>query len=229
MGETKPMKTTIHEKNYSVSPRLREIIDKKLERIQKYFDNDVECIIVCQKVGPTEKMEITLVTHQGHAFRAQEEDRSMYNNIDNALKKIERQIVRNKERLNTIIRKNAVEDKKFAYIKPKEVKNLGRSEIKKVKSFPIKVLSDQEAELDLATLDHNFFMYADEITHGVKVMYRRIDGHVGVIEIQNASLRSATAVKTEIKKQVTTATAYAKTEITKQVAKVKAKTPTKKK
>ena len=219
------MKVTVHTKNYVVTDRLRAIIDKKLEKIKKYFDGDAECVIVCTKVGAMEKMEITIIAHQGsrsHAFRAQEENRSMYNNIDILLSKIERQIIKNKEKLNCV-RRNVVEQNKFAFVKPKEIKKIKRAEIKKVKSFPIKVLSDQEAELDLATLDHNFFVYADEITHGVKIMYRRVDGHVGVIEIQNASLRSATTIKTEIKKQVATAKDYVEKTVKQVSAKVKSK------
>jgi putative sigma-54 modulation protein len=60
--------------------------------------------------------------------------------------------------------------------------------VKKNKSFPALVLSDKEAELNLSTLDHNFFIYADEKTKGIKVMYRRPDGNVGVIEVTNAKL-----------------------------------------
>ena len=183
------MKTTIHTKNFNVSDRLRGIIEKKLEKIQKYFGDDVECIIVCTKVGITEKMEIT-ITSQGHAFRAQEENRSMYSNIDIILSKIERQIVKNKEKLRTIVRREAIDEKQFAYIRRGEAQRYIPAEIKKNKAFDIKILSDKEAELDLATLDHNFFVYADASTHAVKIMYRRSDDNVGVIEITNAALKT---------------------------------------
>ena len=182
------MKTTVHTKNYNVSDRLHAIIDKKLSKLDKYFGEDAACTIVCVKVGNVEKMEVT-ITANGHAFRAQEEDRNMYNNIDLVLSKIERQIVKNKERLKTIIRKEAVDEKHFAYLSKYKAGNIFISEIKKNKSFAIKVLSDKDAELDLSTLDHNFFVYADEHTKGVKVMYNRGDGSVGIIEITNACLK----------------------------------------
>jgi len=194
------MLVTIHTKNFNVSDRLRAIIDKKMEKINKFFDDDVSCIIVCTKVGIMEKMEIT-ITSGGHAFRAQEENRSMYNNIDVLLQKIERQIIKNKEKIQEYIRKDALDTKRYAYVSKKEQHKYVKPVIKKVKSFPIKILSDQEAELDLATLDHNFFMYGDEKTHGVKVMYRRLDGNVGVIEITNATIKKEPApAKPKIKK-----------------------------
>ena len=182
------MKTTIHTKNFTVSDKLRGIIEKKLSKIERYFGNDATCTVVCSKVGIVERMELT-ITSQGHAFRAQEENRSMYSNIDIVLSKIERQVVKNRDKLRTIVRREAVEQKQFAYVKPKQVTKMFEPLVKKNKAFAIKILSDKEAELNLATLDHSFFVYADEATKGIKVMYRRDDGHVGVIEITNASLK----------------------------------------
>ena len=183
------MKLTVHTKNYHVSEKLQGIIEKKLEKIDKYFDY-AECTVVCTRVSNTEKMEVT-ITSGGHAFRAQEENRSMYSNIDVVLAKIERQIVKNKEKLQSVIRRDAVDKKNFAFISKKQ--DFVTAEVVKNKSFDIKLLTDEEAELGLGTLDHNFFIYADEKTKGVKVMYRRPDGHVGIIEVGNASIKSGKA------------------------------------
>jgi len=178
------MKLTVHTKNYSVNPKLQGILEKKLEKLDKYF-NDASCNIVCTRVGTTEKMEVT-ITSGGHAFRAQEENRSMYSNIDVVLAKIERQIVKNKEKLESVVRREAVDKRDFAFISKKQMSMA--AEVVKNKTFDIKLLTDEEAELGLGTLDHNFFIYADSKTKGVKVMYRRADGNVGVIEIANATL-----------------------------------------
>jgi len=180
------MTVKYHTRNFHVSEKLADIIDKKLEKLSKYFEKG-EAIAVCQKVGNRERMELTIISG-GHSFRAQEESDSMYKNVDMVLAKIERQIVKNHEKLRTIIRKEAVEQKKYEYIKPKHVGSTMPAEIKKTKSFDIKTLSDADAELNLATLDHDFFVYADEKTKGVKVMYKRDDGHVGVIDVTNAGV-----------------------------------------
>ena len=181
------MKITYTNRNYHISDRLMGIIDKKLEKIRKYFDDTTTCTIVCTKVGAIEKMELTIISN-GHAFRAQEENRSMYNNIDIVLSKIERQIIKNKEKLRSIIRREAVENKKYAYVSKKQT--FVNTEVRKNKSFDVKSLTDEEAKLALATLDHDFFVYANKTSGRVNVMYRRDDGHVGIIDISNAGLQS---------------------------------------
>lgn len=180
------MKLTIHTKNYNVSDRLRDIFEKKVAKLEKYFAEDASCVLVCTKVGIVEKLEVTIIAN-GHAFRAQEENRSMYSNIDIVLSKIERQVVKNKEKLKAAIKHDAVDEKRLAYMHPRDTAKFIEPEVKKNKAFPIKALTDKEAELELATLDHNFFIYANEKTGGVKVMYRRTDGHVGVIDVTNAT------------------------------------------
>ncbi|MDR0461855.1 MAG: ribosome-associated translation inhibitor RaiA [Christensenellaceae bacterium] len=179
---------TIHERNYKVSDKLRDLVEKKLEKIQKYFDEKTSFIMVCASVSGTERMELT-ITSKGHSFRAQADSRNMYSNIDIVLGKIERQVVRNKEKLRTVLRHESINEKTLSYTKPKEIWNLPSTEIKKTKSFDIKLMSDTVAELALATLDISFFIYADEKTKNVKVMYKREDGHVGVIDVTNASVK----------------------------------------
>ena len=179
------MKITIHTKNYTVNERLRAIIEKKLRKIEKYFDGDSDCTIVCSRVGSIEKMEVT-ISAKGHAFRAQEENRSMYSNIDIVLAKIERQIIKNKEKLRSILKKEALEEKRLEF--NKRTPQFVPAEVMKNKAFDIKKLTEEQAELNFDTLDHNFFVYADPKTGKVKIMYRRDDGHVGVIDINNASV-----------------------------------------
>jgi putative sigma-54 modulation protein len=182
------MEIKYHGKNYHVGDKLDDVVQKKLGKLEKYFDKETSAIVVCSKVANTEKMEITIISG-GHSFRAETSGSSMFKNIDVALGKIERQIVKNRERLRTVIRKEAIEEKKYAYVKPKHVEAEFAAEVKKNKSFPVRTLSDRDAEINLSTLDHDFFVYADEKTKGVKVMYRRPDGHVGVIDLTNASVK----------------------------------------
>lgn len=177
-----------HEKNYHLSEKLRLLLEKKLERFNKFFDaGETTSIIVMTRVGVLEKLELTIMS-KGHSFRAQFESKSMANNIDEVLEKIERQIVKNRDRLRTVIRHNAVQAKELSYVKAKQIGAFSEPEIKKNKSFSIKTLDDRQAQLELETLDHDFFIYADDMTKRVKVMYRRPDGHVGVIDVNNANV-----------------------------------------
>ena len=183
------MKTTLHTRNYNVSDKLRVIIDRKVAKLDKYFDAKAECIIVCERVGSTEKMELTIISG-GHTFRAQENKGNMYHNIDKVLEKVEHQVHKNRDKLRTAIRKDAVNEKQLSYARRADVRAIVIPEVKKNKSFDILTLPDHEAETRMSTLDHDFFVYADEKHHGVKVMYRRPDGHVGVIDITNAHVKN---------------------------------------
>lgn len=179
------MQLTTHSKNYNISEKLMTILNKKIGRIQKYFDESATCVIVCSRIGKTEKMEMT-VNQNGRIFRAETTSSNMYVNIDLALAKIERQIIKNKEKLRSVLRKESVDDKKFAFYTkaPKFVE----AEIMKRKSFAIDALTPEEAELALDTIDHTFYVYANKKTSKVNIMYRRSDGHVGIIEVSNSKV-----------------------------------------
>jgi len=181
------MKITVLSKDFKVSDKLKGILDKKIQRIEKYFDPNAKCVIVCSTVGQTEKMELT-ITSKRHSFRAQVQSRNMYANVDAVLAKIEKQVVKTKDKLKTAIRKEGVQEK-LAFNKPARPSDLVEPEVRKNKSFDIKILTDEQAKLGLETLDHNFFVYASKTTGQVNIMYRRGDGHVGIIEIGNAFVK----------------------------------------
>ena len=180
------MQLTTHSKNYSIGEKLMNIITKKLERIEKYFEPGATCMISCTRIGKTEKMEVS-INQNGRLFRAEAVSSNMFANIDLALSKIERQIIKNKEKLRSILRKESLDDRKFAfYTKPPKFL---QTEIMREKSFAIETQTHDEAELALDTSDHTFWSYANPKTGKVNIMYRRADGHVGIIELSNTSVQ----------------------------------------
>ena len=178
------MKVTTHAKNYTVGEKLKNLIDKKLARIARAFDDDATCTIVCTRIGKTERMEVTIVT-KGQVFRAQSQTTSMFANVDLTLGKIERQIIKNKERLRAIVKREAIPEKRYGAFarEPKFIP----AEVMKQKAFEIKTLTAEQAELALDTIDHSFYVYANPQTARVNIMYKRPDGHVGIIEITNST------------------------------------------
>lgn len=178
------MQITTHAKNYTISDRLMGIVTKKLDKIKIYFDDNATCAIVCSKIGKTEKMELS-ITQKSRVFRAEAASGNMYVNIDLALAKIERQIIKHREKLRDVI-KSDVDDKKFAfYTKPPKV---AQAEIMKHKSFSIEKMSVGEAEIALDTSDHSFYIYGHIQSGKVNIMYRRADGHVGILEVANSKI-----------------------------------------
>ena len=180
------MKVTTHAKNYTVGDKLKSVIDKKLARIEKMFGEDATCTIVCTRIGKTERMEVTIST-KGHSFRAQSQSTSMFSNVDLTLGKIERQIIKNKERLVSIVKREAIPEKRYgAFLRESK---FTIAEVMKKKSFDIRSLSPEEAELSLDTIDHSFFVYSNPETGRINIMYKRPDGHVGIIEINNSTIK----------------------------------------
>ena len=179
------MQLTTHSKNYVISDKLIVIINKKLKNFDKYFEESATCVIACTRIGKTEKMEVTL-TQKGRIFRAEASSNNMFANVDLALAKLERQIIKNKEKLRTVLKKESLDDKKFAFYTkaPKFIE----AEIMKQKSFSVDPLTPEEAELALDTSDHSFYVYANKKNGKVNIMYRRIDGHVGIIEVANSKV-----------------------------------------
>ena len=180
------MQLTTHSKNYVIGDKLIAILSRKLDSIQKYFDEDATCIVSCSRTGKTDKMEITL-TQKGRVFRAEAVSNNMFANIDLALAKLERQIIKNKEKLKDVLRKGVDESKKYSFF-TKEPKFVD-TEVRRQKSFAVEAMEVAEAELALDTIDHSFFVYANKQNGRVNIMYRRRDGNLGVIEITNSTTK----------------------------------------
>ena len=177
------MKINISSKNYVVADRLKAIIEKKLSRMEKYFGDEAVCSVVCRKEGKVEKMEV-LITSKGQSYRGEVHTGNMYTNIDIILPKIERQLIKHKDRLRTLLKKEAYEDKKLAYhvFTPK----IEASEIVKRKSFEIQPISHAEAEMLLDTSAHDFYIYTNAANGKTCIIYKRKVGDLGVIEISNS-------------------------------------------
>lgn len=172
------MKIEIFEKNYTVKEKLKELIEKKLERLEKYFNKDVQCKVVCSMRGKDRlKMEITLST-AGRFIRSEVESDNMYTNLDTCLSKIERQVVKYSDKLLAKRRKEVIDDLMFfddvpEFTTPKIVKN---------KAFQLVPISEQEAIEQLELLDNDFYVFLNNKTYRVNVIYKRADGDYGVID-----------------------------------------------
>ena len=84
-------------KNYKISDKFKDVVEKKLARIEKYFDRDVEVKVSCTEQNDRCKLELT-INSSGLYLRSEVESDNMYNNIDLAMPKLERQIVKNNKK-----------------------------------------------------------------------------------------------------------------------------------
>ena len=177
------MKIQISSKNYNVSAKLKDIIQKKVEKLDKYFSDDADIRILCKKENDLLKLELT-IKDKGLLFRSEVQSDNMYQNIDMALPKIEKQIVKYSSKLKDKIKKNALVDRDWLYFEDDDANFIPQTKnsVNKYKSFDIVPLSVEDAQMYLESSDHSFYVYLNEETHKVNIMYKRTFGGYGIIE-----------------------------------------------
>lgn len=173
------MKIEITAKNYEVSQKLRTIIEKKVEKLSKYFDDDAQVKVLCKQENNIMKLELN-VRSKGLYYRSEVAGDNMYENIDLALPKVERQIVKYADRFRSKFRKGADFNNDFAYIE-KAPEQKDKSVVKK-KTYELEPIGIEDAMMFLETLDNNFYVFLNRETNKVNVLYRRMDGNFGLIE-----------------------------------------------
>lgn len=174
------MKIEWVEKGYDIGNKLRDLISEKLSKLDRYFD-DARAKVVCREDkkdgGKHFKMEVT-ITSKGFMYRTEVYGENMYENIDNALPKLERQIVKAKEMREDKRKKSSVEQA-FEFLKEEPV--FDKHEVIKVKTFELLPMGVEEAQVRLEALEHDFFVFMNAATGTASVIYRRKDGEYGLI------------------------------------------------
>ncbi len=171
------MKITIYGKQMTVRESLKVLMEKKLHKFDKFFGEDTEAFVTCKTRKGVKIIEIT-VNYGTTTFRSEEESDTFNTALDRAIEGLERQIRKNKTRLEKTVKRGAFsvwdEDDDDEYLEEEEF------EIR-VKSFPFKPMTAEEAILQMNLLGHTFFAFTDAETHSVSIVYKRKDGNYGMI------------------------------------------------
>lgn len=182
------MDYNIRGENIEVTPALREYVEKKIGKLEKYFNNTPNSTVyVNLKVynDKTSKVEVT-IPMPNLVLRAEERKEDMYAAIDTITDKLERQIRKHKTKVNRKFRSDGtVEVFAFEGEEPAgEVVDSEESELEVVrnKRFDLKPMDSEEAILQMNMLGHNFFVYTNAETEATNVVYKRKDGRYGLIE-----------------------------------------------
>lgn len=170
------MKIIITGRQMNVRDSLKELTITKLERFEKFFDDDTEVYVSFSWRRNMQMVEITIST-AGMMFRSEEGDETFQNAIDRAVDTLERQIRKNKTRLEKRMRNGAFRAlPEYDEDIPEETE----FQIKR-KAFPIKPMSVEEAILQMNLTDHQFYVFVDADTDETCVVYKRKDGGYGLI------------------------------------------------
>ncbi|MBO5275410.1 MAG: ribosome-associated translation inhibitor RaiA [Clostridia bacterium] len=171
------MKTTIIARKMDVPKDLEELFKKKLGKYDKFFRDDAEAHVVMSKRKNMEIIELTIMS-AGTIFRSEQENSTFNNAFDCAMDAIERQIRKNKTRLEKRLREGAFVRETGEIIE--EIPEEPEMSIR-VKNFNFKPMSAEEAILQMNLLGHEFFVYENDTTGEVNVVYKRHDGGYGMI------------------------------------------------
>ncbi len=164
-------------KNYTLSEKLRDLITKKVERLNKFFEDDTKVKIMLKESNDIHTLEITII--DGAVMRAEVSSGNMYDNIDAALPKLEKQIIRHHSKLITKSKKIRVKDLDAAITSAPEEK---KRTVVKSKSYELTPMTVEDAIEELELVGHNFYVFLNKGTKNVNVLYKRIDGDYGLIE-----------------------------------------------
>lgn len=172
------MKIEILGRNYSVSERLNRILTNKIEKLDRYFVTSPDVKVVCRKQNDIATLEIT-ITSKGMLFRSEVSSDNMFENIDLALPKVEKQIIKYMDKKKEVFKdRKQFEELEFVDDMPVFTKK----EVIKTKTFEIDPLSSEDACMMLEASGHDFYVYLDSETGKVNVVYKRKDGQYGIIK-----------------------------------------------
>ena len=174
------MKYNIRGDKLVVTDAINEYVETKLSKLNKYFkEEDILANILLRVRGNSQIIEVTIPTDK-FILRGEEEDKDLYAAIDLVTDKLERQIRKNKTRLNRST-KESVKEFNFDYEIETNDED-AKEKIVKRKNIEMKPMDEEEAILEMELLGHNFFVYKDMDTNKVCVLYKRKDGNYGLIE-----------------------------------------------
>ena len=179
------MKFVVTDKKVNLPAAIHAYAEKKVGKLDRFFKEDATAAITFSvEKDRLNRVEIT-IRSSGTIFRVSESTSDMHASIDAAVTTLERQIRKNKTRLEKRLRQGAFErnvDAEVSSFAPEEPEE-GEYSIVRSKTFPIKPMTRDEAILQMNLLGHSFFAFKDEEADGAfAVVYRRYDGDYGLIE-----------------------------------------------
>ncbi|MFS8630100.1 MAG: ribosome-associated translation inhibitor RaiA [Bacillales bacterium] len=182
------MRYNVRGENIEVTPALREYVEKKLSKLNRYFTKTPDANVHVNLKTYTDKkgkVEVT-IPMPGLVLRAEEVHEDMYAAIDLVTDKLERQIRKHKTKINRKLREQgSINDLFINNNNAEEPKEEDKEpQIVRQKSFTLKPMDSEEAILQMNLLGHNFFVFINAETNKTSVVYKRKDGRYGLIEAQ---------------------------------------------
>lgn len=177
------MELNIRGDKIAVTKAIKDYITDKMTRLDKYFDSKshITASIIIRVKNGEEIIEVTVPTNK-FTIRAEEHHEDLYAAVDLVIDKLERQIRKNKTKLNNkyknMIRLDINTDFQVDDSEEEDLKILKR------KNVSGKPMDEEEAILQMELLNHDFFVFKNVDEECVSVMYKRKDGDFGIINVK---------------------------------------------
>ena len=173
------MKLNIKGKNINVYESLKEEAKEKFDRRDKYFNKEEEMDLKFSTEGNFKKVESTIFLKGGTILRAEEVNEDFSTGIDKVIDALVRQIRKQKTKLQR--NRRSGESIKFESFDKIDEEKEEDPIIKREKEILLRPMSDEEACMQMELLNHDFFLYLDDQDMKTRLVYKRKDGHYGLI------------------------------------------------
>lgn len=179
------MKVVVIGRKVNLKDNFKELASKKLSRFDRIFDEDADAKVVVTLEKKRQTVEIT-IRSRGMLYRAESTADEMNTALDNVVDALGSQIRRNKKRLTQKLHSQALDALQPAEADEDPEEEKERYKVVRTKHFIVKPMSVDEAMLQMELLEHKFFMFRNEQTGDINVVYHRKDGGFGLLEPDEA-------------------------------------------
>jgi putative sigma-54 modulation protein len=169
------MQLFVKGRNLEITEALRAYAEEKVQRLTRYLESIVSATVVLSVEKHRHIAEVTLRVRE-LTIRAEEHTEDLYSSIDLVVEKLERQILRYKERIVAHVSRTGRGEREMGAAGGEPPR------VVKMKRFAVKPAEVEEAILQMDLLGHNFYVFRNSRTDEVNVLYRRQDGQYGLIE-----------------------------------------------
>lgn len=172
------MEILIRGEKIDVTKSIKDYVFDKLKKLDKYFEepDNIKCNVLVKVKENTQIIEVTIPTKK-FTLRAEEKQKDLYSAIDLVVDKLEKQIRKNKSRLNDKLKKEDKRDFVFDF----SVEEENNNSIVKRKTIDAKPMDEEEAILQMELLDHDFFVFKNIKEDCYSILYKRKDANYGII------------------------------------------------
>lgn len=164
-------------RHLDITPALKKYADEKIKKFSRYLSNISEAIVTLSVEKYRHKVEVLLKVN-GVLIQAEGITGEIYSSIDEVVEKLERQVKKYKEKLVS----HRKGEGKTGGIQPEASPLEEEGRIIKNKKFELKPMSPDEAAMQMELLDKDFFVFTNDGSGNINVIYRRKDGNFGLIE-----------------------------------------------